>query len=362
MLKISKIGAPVALLLAGSMALAGCAANEQTGGSTTSGSSLSGTLTGKGASSMKAAQEKWTADFQTANTGVTVNYSPDGSGAGREAFVSGAANFAGSDRALKDSEMGAGKFAGCAASSSALNLPVYISPIAVVFKVDGVTDLKLDADTLAGIFAGTITKWDDAKIKALNPDAGLPSANITAVHRSDDSGTTQNFTEYLSAVAPSVWTKDPDGQWPFPGGEAAKGTSGVIDAVTNGTNTIGYADESAAQNLSKAQIKVGDEFLSPTAEAAAKIVDQSSRVDGRADNDWALNLDRKAAGVYPIVLVSYAIVCEEYKDASVATLVKAYVGYIVSADGQAAGQSAAGSAPLSADMQSKLKTAVDSIK
>jgi phosphate transport system substrate-binding protein len=361
-LKIAKIGAPVALLLSASVALAGCAANETTSGSTTGGSSLSGTLTGKGASSMKAAQEKWTADFQTAHTGVTVNYSPDGSGAGREAFVSGAANFAGSDRPLKDSEMGAGTFAGCATTSNALNLPVYVSPIAVIFNVNGVTDLKLDADTLAGIFSGTITKWDDAKIKALNPSATLPSANITAVHRSDDSGTTQNFTEYLHAVSPTGWSKDPSGQWPFSGGEAAKGTSGVVDAVKNGQNTIGYADESAAGSLGKAEIQVGSEFLKPTAEAASKIVDLSKRVDGRAANDWALTLDRKAAGVYPIVLVSYAIVCEEYKDAHVAALVKAYVGYIVSAEGQTAGQSAAGSAPLSTTMQASLKTAVDSIK
>lgn len=344
------------------MTLVGCAANEDSGSGGATTSTLSGTLTGKGASSMKAAQEKWTAEFQSANTNVTVNYSPDGSGAGREGFISGAAAFAGSDRALKDSEMGAGKFAGCSATSSALNLPVYISPIAVIYKVDGVKDLKLDADTLAKIFSGTITKWNDPAIAALNPDATLPDANITAVHRSDDSGTTENFTEYLNTVAPTSWTKDPDGVWPFSGGEAAKGTSGVVSAVSGGNNTIGYADASAAKDLDHVQVKVGTEFLSPTAEAAASIVDKSQRVEGRADNDWALNLDRKADGVYPIVLVSYAIVCEEYKDAATGELVKSYIRYIVSDAGQQAGHDAAGSAPLSADMQSKLKASVDSIK
>ncbi len=357
-MKISKIAAPAAVLLAGSMALAGCAANETSGSSD---SGLSGTLTGKGASSAKAAEEKWTADFQEANTNVTVNYSPDGSGAGREAFISGGADFAGSDRALKDDEMGAGKFAGCTDSSSALDLPIYVSPIAVVFNVDGVDSLNLDADTLAGIFKGTITKWNDAKIAALNPDASLPDAAITAVHRSDDSGTTENFTDYLHQVAPSVWDKEADGEWPYSGGEAAKGTSGVIDAVSGGKNTIGYADESQAGDLGKAKIKVGSEYMAPTAEAASAIVDKASRVAGRSDNDWALTLDRKADGVYPIVLVSYAIVCEEYKDSDKATLVKAYIGYVVSEDGQKAAQEAAGSAPLSSDMQAKLKTAVDSI-
>jgi phosphate transport system substrate-binding protein len=359
---ISRLVAPVAIVAAAALALSGCAANEGSGGTTGSTASLSGTLTGKGASSMKAAQEKWTADFQSDHPDVTVNYSPDGSGAGREAFAKGAAAFAGSDRPLKDSEMTAGSFSGCAATSSALNLPVYVSPIAIVFKIDGVTDLKLDAATLAGIFAGSIGKWNDPAIVALNPGATLPAENITAVHRSDDSGTTQNFTEYLHAVAPSVWTSDPDGEWPFSGGEAAKGTSGVIEAVSKGVNTIGYADESAAGDLPRVQIEVGDEFLAPSAEAASKVVDASERVPNRDANDLALTLDRTAPGTYPIVLVSYAIVCQEYKDADTAKLVKAYIGSIVSSKGQSAAQQAAGAAPLSADMQAKLKTAVDSVK
>lgn len=357
-MKISKIGAPAALLLAGSMALAGCAANE---GGSGSDSDLSGTLTGKGASSAKAAQEGWTADFQEANPAVTVNYSPDGSGAGREAFISGGADFAGSDRALADDEMGAGNFAGCTESSDALNLPIYVSPIAVVFNVDGVDELNLDADTLAAIFAEEITQWDDDAIAELNPDADLPDANITAVHRSDDSGTTENFTEYLHQVAPSVWDEEADGEWPFSSGEAAKGTSGVIDAVSGGQNTIGYADASQADDLGTAMIMVDHEYLGPTAEAAAAIVDEATRVEGRSDNDWALELDRTAAGAYPIVLVSYAIVCEEYADADQATLVKEYIGYIVSDDGQQAAAEDAGSAPLSSDMQESLTTAVESI-
>jgi phosphate transport system substrate-binding protein len=155
---------------------------------------------------MKAAQEKWVAEFQTANSGVTINYKPDGSGAGREAFAGGGADFAGSDRAFKDEELGAGKFAGCAADSSALNLPVYISPIAIVFNVDGVTELTLDAKTVAGIFTGKITKWNDAAIAATNSGVNLPDAGITAVHRADGSGTTNNFTDTLSKLAGDVWT------------------------------------------------------------------------------------------------------------------------------------------------------------
>ena len=363
-----KLVAPLALAAASVIAFSGCAANEATpantaGGGSSSGGAAPSRLTGKGASSMAVAQTTWVADFQGKNPDVTVNYSPDGSGAGRDAFKSGAAQFAGTDRALKDDEMGAGKFAVCSADSNALNLPVYISPIALIYKVEGVTDLKLDAETTAGIFSGQIKTWNDPKIAALNPGATLPAATITAVHRSDDSGTTENFTDYLAQAAPSIWTQKAAGIWPdaFPG-EAAKGTAGVVSAVESGKNTIGYADESQAGKLGMAQIKVGSEYFGPTAEAAAKLVDNAKKVDGRAANDWSLKLDRKAEGQYPIALVSYALVCETYKDPAVAKLVKDYVGYIASDAGQKSAQAKAGNAPLSADMQAKLKTSVDSIK
>jgi len=363
--KISMIGAPVALLAAAALTLSACAANETanpgTGGTGSTTASI--TLSGKGASSMSAAQQKWIAEYQTANAGITINYSPDGSGAGREAFISGAVQYAGSDRPFKDEEMGAGKFGKCTAESNALNLPVYISPIAVIFNVEGVEDLKLDPDTLAGIFAGTITKWNDAKIVATNPGVTLPDGNITAVHRSDDSGTTNNFTDYLNQASPSVWTEAASDTFPAAfGGEAAKGTSGVVDAVANGSGTIGYADSSAAKELGHAQLKVGSEWLSPTAEAAAKIVDESEQLKGRSEHDLALKLNRKAAGVYPAVLVSYALVCEAYSDAKEAELVKGFIGYVASAEGQKAAAEAAGSAPLSSDMQAKVKAAVDSVK
>lgn len=354
--------AVAALVTAAALAFTGCATNEagSAGTGTTSGAQ---TLTGVGASSQKAAQEKWVADFQSKNSSITVNYSPDGSGAGRSAFIAGAAAFAGSDRPLKDEEMGAGKFAGCAADSNALNLPVYISPIAVIYNLEGVTDLALDPATVAGIFAGKITKWNDPAIVATNPGAKLPDTAITAVHRGDDSGTTNNFTDTLNKLAPDVWTEKASDTFPAAfGGEAANGTSGVVQAVTGGTGTIGYADASAAGKLGKASIVVNGKPLQPTAEAAAAILDHSKTVAGRDANDLAYSLDRTSEGVYPAVLVSYAIVCQTYKDPAVGALVKNYVGYLASADGQKAAADAAGSAPLSADLQAKVKTALDSVK
>jgi phosphate transport system substrate-binding protein len=363
--KTSTFSAPVALLAAAALTLSACAANEpaQPGTGSSGSAPAESTLAGKGASSMSAAQQKWIADYQSAHPGVTINYSPDGSGAGRQAFTSGAVQYAGSDRPFKDEELGAGKFGKCTAESNALNLPVYVSPIAVIFNVDGVKELKLDADTLAGIFAGKITKWNDPKIAATNSGTTLPDASITAVHRADDSGTTNNFTDYLNQAAPSVWTEAASDAFPAAfGGESAKGTSAVVDAVKTGTNTIGYADASAAGELGHAQLKVGNEWLSPTAEAAAKIVDASKQISGRGEHDLALTLTRKAAGVYPAVLVSYALVCEAYKDANDAKLIKDFIGYAASAEGQKAAAEAAGSAPLSESMQAKVKAAIDSIK
>jgi ABC-type phosphate transport system substrate-binding protein len=246
--KISRLGSAAALAAVTAIALSSCAANEAPAeGGAASQSTLEGTLNGIGASSQGSAQEAWIAAFQTANSGVTLNYSPDGSGAGREAFMAGGqnANFAGSDRALKTDEL-SGTFGQCADGTKPIDVPAYISPIAMIFKIDGVDELNLDPATAAGIFKGTITKWNDPAITALNPDATLPDAAITAVHRSDDSGTTENFARYLNTTAKDVWDAEPKGVWPYQGGEAAQGTSGVVDAVTGGMNIIGYADASRA--------------------------------------------------------------------------------------------------------------------
>lgn len=359
-----KLGRAAAVAAIAALALSSCAANESgTGGATdNAGSGATGTLVGIGASSQGSAQESWIAGFQTANPDATINYDPQGSGAGRESFISGAAAFAGSDSALSDEEL-AGSFASCKPDTKAIDLPVYISPIAVIFNIDGVDELNLDSTTLANIFNGTIKTWDDKAIAELNPDAKLPSTAITAVHRSDDSGTTKNFADYLNSTAPDAWGEEPGDTFPFSGGEGAQGTSGVVDAVTNGTGTIGYADASRAGDLGVAKIKVGDEFVGYTAEAAAAVVEGSPLVEGREANDIAIKLDRKTTDPshYPLVLVSYAIACQEYNDADQAALAKAYLGYIASEDGQKVSADAAGSAPLSSDLASKVQKAIETI-
>ena len=346
------------------LALTSCAANEAAAPAEEgAASSLTGTLVGGGASSQGSAQEAWIAGFQTANADVTVNYDPAGSGAGRDTFQQGASAFAGSDRAFKVDEITAGPFEACA-TPDIVEVPAYISPIAIIFNLEGVDSLDLDADTVAKIFAGQITKWNDPAITALNPDAKLPDAAISPVHRSDKSGTTGNFTEYLAAAAPSSWAAGSVEEWPTElGGEAAQGTSGVVEAVTNGVGMIGYADASRAEGLGTVAIKVGEKFVSYSPEAAAAIVDASELEGDRTEHDIAIKLDRTSTedGVYPIVLVSYLIGCEQYADAANVELVKAYFSYIVSEEGQKVAAEAAGSAPISADLRAKIEPAIASI-
>ena len=361
-MKITRFGAIGAIALAGALALSSCAANEAGTGDETP-SSLSGTLVGAGSSAQGSAQEAWIAAFQTANPDVDITYDPTGSGAGRETFIAGGSDWAGSDSALNDDEL-ASTFAGCADGATAYDLPTYISPIAVIFNIEGVDELNLDAATLAHIFKGDITSWDDPAIAALNEGVTLPAASITAVHRSDDSGTTKNFADYLNKVAPEVWDQKAADAFPYQTGEAAQGTSGVVDAVTNGTNTIGYADASKAGDLGIAKIKVGDEFVGYSPEAAAAVVAESPLVEGRDANDIAFALDRTTTDPshYPLVLVSYSIVCSEYADAAQGELVKAYIGYITSPEGQQVAADSAGAAPLSEDLSAKVAAALEAVK
>ena len=367
-MKISRIAQVGAVAAVAALALAGCASNETPSGGSSGEptvSDLSGAIAGGGASSQEVAVSAWTAGFQTANPEVDVTYDPAGSGAGRESFQAGAFPFAGSDRAFTIEEIEAGPFDGCVEGTDIIELPTYISPIAVIFNVDGVDSLNLDAATIAGLFSGEIANWNDPAIAALNEGVELPDLAVTPVHRADDSGTTENFTDYLFQAAPDAWTAEPDGVWPLSSGEAAQGTSGVVSAVAGGNGTIGYADASRAaeEGLSTAAVKVGDEFVTYSPEAASAVVDASPMEEGRTPGDLAISLDRTSAeaGVYPIVLVSYMIACEEYVDAAVAPLVKGYLTYVASPEGQDAAAAAAGSAPISESLAEQINAAIDLI-
>lgn len=365
-MKISRIARIGAVGAIAALALAGCAANEGGDGGSSeepTESTLSGTIDATGASSQAAAQEAWVAAFQTSNPDVTVNYEPTGSGTGRENFLEGGSNFIGSDRAFNDEEIAAGGFGACT-TDDIVEVPLYISPVAVAFNIEGVDTLNLDAATIANIFAGTITNWNDPAIAALNEDAELPDLAISPVHRSDPSGTQETFTTYLGSTAPEAWPHEAADVWPIEGGEAAQGTSGVVQAITAGNGAIGFADASQVGDLGQVHVEVDGEFVEYSADAASKLVENSPLVEGRGEGDLVFDVDPAAAtgGAYPIALVSYLIGCEQYEDASVAELVKSYFTYIASAEGQDAAADNAGSAPISDGLREQVLTAIDQIQ
>ena len=324
---------------------------------------LAGTLIGAGASSQGAAMQGWQAGFQAVYPDVTVEYDPIGSGGGREQFLAGATSFAGSDAYLKPEEVEA-SVERCPGERGAVSLPHYVSPIAAAFNLTGIDSLNMTPEVLAGVFAETITNWSDAAIADLNEGVELPDLAINPVHRSDESGTSENFTEYLGAVAPDVWTYGPIEVWPEElGGEGGQGTSGVINAVNAGEGSIGYADASQVGDLGTVAVQVGEEFVSFSPEAAGRIIDVSPRVEGRGEYDYAVDVDRSTqeAGVYPIALISYHIVCLDYDNQEEADLVKSFMAYVGSPEGQAASAESAGSAPISDEFRNQVANAVDAI-
>jgi len=322
------------------------------------------TLAGSGSTAQQKAETAWIAGYQTSNSNATVTYDPVGSGSGRKNFESGASAFAGSDSYLTDDqgELTAAKKQ--CSGEDPIEVPAYVSPIAVAFNLGSIKSLNLSAETIAKIFNGTITTWNDPAIAAENKGVSLPSAPIVTVHRSDDSGTTKNFTDYLSKASNGTWKDKADSLWPSTlKGESAEGTSGVVGVITDTPNTIGYADNSAVSGLGVASIQVGSAYVAPSADAASKALEVSKPVAGRPSVDLAYDVDRTTtqAGAYPLILVSYLLACQHYSDATQASLVKGFLSYAVSAEGQKAAAAAAGSAELPASIQAKAAAIVGAI-
>ncbi|MCC3294399.1 phosphate ABC transporter substrate-binding protein PstS [Arthrobacter sp. zg-Y411] len=358
----------LAMVVLASLALTACGSDYPLGdaqreAAENSNSTLSGVLSGAGSSAQGPAMDAWIAGFGTLHPKVQLQYSPDGSGAGRSALLAGAVDFAGSDAYLQEEEMATAREV--CGPEGALDIPAYISPIAVAFNLPGFESLNLDAATIAAIFRGSIETWDDPAIAALNPGVALPSTRVTPVSRADDSGTTENFTEYLHEVAPDAWPDAPSGTWPGGlEGENAQGNSGVVSTVTRTEGAVTYADDSVIdESMGTANLLVGEEFVPISAEAASTAVEQSTRVPGRSEHDIALHLDRKTTepGAYPLVLVSYQIYCSSYDDAALVERVKAFGEYVVSEAGQAASADAAKSAPIPPALAEDTLAAVKSI-
>jgi len=322
---------------------------------------VSGSLNGSGASSMQNAQQAWRDNF-SAEYGVTVNYNPTGSGTGREQFIGGEVSFAGTDSMLDEDELRA---ASERCGAEVLELPLYISPIAIAYNIPGVDGLNLSPANIAAIFSGEITNWNDEAIAADNEGVELPDLEIVPVNRAEDSGTTENFTQYIiESAGEDAWPYEADDSWPISGTQSAEKTSGVVDLTAQTPGAITYADASQIGDLPAASVEVDGEWLAYSPEAAAAIVDGSERSDDATDYVLTVDLKRdgSVAGAYPVVMISYIVACSEYSDAQEAANVKGYLSYVASDEGQQkATEAGGGNAPISKDLQSRVFPALDAI-
>jgi len=306
------------------------AASSPAASTSSSASTASGTIKGAGSTFQTNFQQAAISEFKSVSPGITVDYNPVGSGSGRSDLYSNTVLYAGSDSTIpskETSEVPAGK--------TVLYFPVQIGPIAIAYNLSGVKNLKLDAAVLAGIYSGKITTWNNAAITALNPGTTLPSTTITLAVRSDSSGTTSNFSQYLVDTAGSAWTLGTGSTIKFPStARAGDGGSAVAQIVKSTPNSIGYVDFSTAtaSGLTAASIKnsAGDYVAPSTAGATAA----ASHVTPKANLTFSA-LDEPGATSYPITYQSWDLVYSVQPTANDAALLKAYLGYLLGSSGQA---------------------------
>jgi phosphate transport system substrate-binding protein len=370
--RLLRVGS-VAVASLGVLALSACGSDpEPSGSSSPEGSSSAGadcpqgTLNAEGSSAQKNAIEEVIAKYNEKCADVTVNYNPTGSGAGIKQFNAAQVDFAGSDSTLKteaaDGDSEAAQAAKRCQTNPALNLPMVIGPVAIAYNLDGVDKLVLDGPTAAKIFQGTIKTWNDPAIAKLNSGVTLPSAPISVFFRSDESGTTENFTKYLEAAGGGAWTGKPAKKWTGTGAGKEK-SAGVAEGVKSTKNAITYVEWSYAvdNKLGVAQIDNGSGTpVELTAESAGKAL--AAAKPAGTGNDLALKLDyaTKEAGAYPIILVTYEIACSKGLPAEKTALVKSFLAYFASTEGQSS-LTELNYAPLPDAIRTKVDAAIQSI-
>jgi phosphate transport system substrate-binding protein len=317
------------LLAAGVLLLTGCGANPATHPPFhTVGCGGKATLTTSGATSQAKAMDHFVDAFETACSSQTVEYTPNGSGAGIRDFIDGKTDFAGSDSPLSEQEY---RDAHRRCGSPAWHLPVLFSPIGIAFNLKGVSSLRLNGPTAARIFNGAITAWNDPAIQTLNPSVTLPAEAIRVVFRSDESGPTDNFQHYLSLVSGGAWGKG--GGRTFNGGVGigAAGDDGVGTLVSATEGAIAYVTWSAAQwwalNTAKIITPASPDSVGISTISVAKTVTGATLTSQGNDLvvDTVSFYNPSQRGSYPIVMVTYEIVCSKYPDTQTGTAVKAFL-------------------------------------
>ncbi|WAC94188.1 phosphate ABC transporter substrate-binding protein PstS [Mycobacterium sp. Aquia_213] len=292
----------------------------------------------------------------------SVSYNPTGSGAGREQFIAGHVDFAGSDSPLiADQIMPATKRCN---GNPAWDLPLVFGPVALVYNLPEVKTLTLNSDALARILTGRIAVWNDPVLTALNPGIAMPDTKITSIYRVDSSGTTDNVQKFLTASAPESWSKGVGTEFQGGVGEGAAKSSGVIQAVRATHGAIGYVEKGFADQagLPYAQLATAGGVVPLTTETASTAINTATFVSG--GNDLVLNLNSMYAaqqpGAYPLVLATYEIVCSKGYDAETATAIKSFLA--VAANTGQANLSSAGYIPLTDKVKERLVTAINAMQ
>jgi phosphate transport system substrate-binding protein len=350
----------IASVAIASLVATACSSSDKSGSDTSAAkaaSSGSVDLTGAGATFPYPLYSKWFADYATA-TGVRINYQSIGSGGGIRQLSEGTVDFGASDSPMKDEEIAKAK-------GPVMHFPTVLGAVVVVYNLPGVaTGLKLSGGVVADIFAGRITKWNDPKLRAMNPGVNLPATDILVVHRSDGSGTTFVFTDYLTTVS-QAWASGPgrgkEVAWPV--GLGGKGNEGVAGQVKQTPGAIGYVELAYAKqnNLTFAAIQNSSGNFVAASPAGMTAAAAAAAEKLPANTDYRLSIVNAAgADAYPISSFTWILVYEQQSDSVKSRKLKDFLRWaFTEGEKQAA---ALDYAPLPGTMASRLTARLDSIK
>ena len=322
-------------------------------------------LKSSGSSAQANAVTRFVTAYEAACPGYTLNYTSSGSGAGVSEFLGGQTDIGGTDSPLNVDKGQVEKAKARCGGADAWNLPVVFGPIAITYNAAGVDSLVLDGPTAAKIFSGAVSSWDAPEIAALNAGTSLQAEPIVVIFRSDESGTTDNFQQYLAAASDGAWEKGTGKTFNGGTGEGAKGNEGTSAAIATTPCSITYNEWSFAKNqgLSIAEIvtSAGPDPVALSVESVGKSID-GVKIKGQG-NDLVLDTTSfyqpTETGAYPIVLATYSVVCSKYPDADVAPATRAFLTAAIG-KGQE-GLTDNGYIPVPDSFKGKLATAINAI-
>ena len=317
------------LALGATLALAApalaCGGGDTEGG----GAGRGAALTGAGATFPNPIYTKWF-DAYAKETGVRINYQSIGSGGGIRQFTEGTVDFGATDGPMTDAQI-------AAVGGNVLHVPTVLGAVVVTYNLPEVAGapLRFDGPTLAEVFLGRITKWNDSRLAALNPGAKLPAKDIIVVHRSDGSGTSFIFTDYLSKVSPGWKQKVGSAtsvEWPI--GLGGKGNEGVTQQVKQSDGAIGYVEliYAISNDLPYADVKnAAGEFIRPS----LKSVSAAAAAELPADTDFRVSItDAKAPGAYPIASFTWLLIQPEPRDSAKGAQIEAFIRWMLRPEAQ----------------------------